>query len=366
MRTRTATNRCLPRVCRTCVGVLAGLLFTSACNRDSNTGSLHDDVNLGRIKEVEARLDTGEPVDSKDDEGLTALHLAFLSKDRKIIELLLARGADITMTDPLGNSVLHLIAGDTPAYCTLLALDRGIPVDARTNDGTSALHRASYSGNRAVAELLVRRGALVDARDDAGRTPLHFAAAQREILALLLSKGADINAAARSGSTVLHYAARWTRPDISEQTVDIIALLLAHGVDVNVQDEKGVTPLMGAVTIHAIEVFNFLLSRGAKIDTIDAVGDTIFHHVIQCRSLTADGKVDMLRLLLKAGAAPNVANALGRTPLHAAAELGNWEVIQPLIHGGVAKTAKDKDGLTAADVAAKAGYGKIAGALRKP
>lgn len=181
MRTRTATNRCLLRMCRTCVGVLAGLLLTSACNRDSNTGSLHDDVNMGRIKEVEARLDTGEPVDSKDDDGLTALHLAFLSKDRKIIELLLARGADITMTDPLGHSVLHLIARDTPAFCTLLALDRGIPVDARTNDGTSALHRASYSGNRAVAELLVRRGALVDARDDAGRTPLHFAAAQREI-----------------------------------------------------------------------------------------------------------------------------------------------------------------------------------------
>jgi hypothetical protein len=59
----------------------------------------------GRYQAVEWLLDHGADIDAGPFQGLTPLHMAVLSADRRMVELLLARGADPTCRDRIHNGV---------------------------------------------------------------------------------------------------------------------------------------------------------------------------------------------------------------------------------------------------------------------
>ena len=71
---------------------------------------------------------------------------------------------------------------------------------------------------------------------------------------------------------------------------DIVEMLLDRGADINMADNYGFTPLHEAAIHSQVEVVQFLIERGAKLDT------------------TATG------------------NLSGRTPLHSAAREGKKDV----------------------------------------
>jgi hypothetical protein len=70
------------------------------------------------------------------------------------------------------------------------------------------------------------------------------------------------------------------------------------------------------------------------------------------------GHLGSVRLLTTAGADPLLRDFFGRTPLHMASRNGHWEVVEEMLQGEkgaeVAKV-KDKQGLTAGDLAVKRG-----------
>jgi hypothetical protein len=59
----------------------------------------------GRYQAVEWLLDRGADIDAGPFQGLTPLHMAVLSADRRMVELLLSRGADPTRRDRIHNGV---------------------------------------------------------------------------------------------------------------------------------------------------------------------------------------------------------------------------------------------------------------------
>lgn len=103
---------------------------------------------------------------------------------------------------------------------------------------------------------------------------------QRKRILAVLKAGADIHAADKNGVTALHHAVRF-------RNVVAVRTLIEHGANVNQACRKsGSTPLHRAVT-----------STGAP-------GTAGKHAEV----------LDIIRLLMEAGADPTVTNKAGRTP----------------------------------------------------
>ena len=113
------------------------------------------------------------------------------------------------------------------------------------------------------------------------------------------------------GRVALHYAAL-------EGTVDEVRALLAEGADVAVTDQQGFTPLHFACQENRRDVVEVLLDGDAPIDSVDQWGNTPLWRAV----FNAQGDPRTVRLLVQAGANPDIHNASGRTPRDMAAVLG--------------------------------------------
>lgn len=95
----------------------------------------------------------------------------------------------------------------------------------------------------------------------------------------------------------------------------LVQRALEHGTRVspNIFDKYRRNGLMYAAINGQVDTLNTLLALPeVDMNAADAGGDTAVHHSV------CGGSVLILRALLKAGAAPNISDRLGRTPLHVA------------------------------------------------
>ena len=89
-----------------------------------------------------------------------------------------------------------------------------------------------------------------------------------------------------------------------------------------------------------------LVERGADLE---AVAST-FGNVTPLHSACASGERESARILLEAGADPNIRQQGGFTPLHAAAQNGDEELTRLLLARGADPEAATDDGRTARDL----------------
>lgn len=210
------------------------------------------------------------------------------------------------------------------------ALDGGASAEARDEKGNTALMHATVYGNLACMRLLLDRGANVNATNDAGATPLMRAAFDYEKLKLLVERGADVKARSAIGNSVLMLAAR---PHSSHRAVE---LLLAHGVDAAATNRFGANALMAAVAGGDIKSVRLLLKHGA---TVAAQGPPNPENFILGGGRSPlmwaafRGEVEILNLLIEAGANVNGEDLLG-TPLAQAAWSDQTAAARVLIERG--------------------------------
>ncbi|KAB8262062.1 ankyrin repeat-containing domain protein [Aspergillus pseudonomiae] len=79
---------------------------------------------------------------AKDAEGRTALHLAALHKDVKVLELLLNYGIEPSIADNRGQTALHIAAELSSLPIVELLLQRGANWSIRDHDGNTPLSYA--------------------------------------------------------------------------------------------------------------------------------------------------------------------------------------------------------------------------------
>ncbi|HUS36226.1 MAG TPA: ankyrin repeat domain-containing protein [Verrucomicrobiae bacterium] len=218
------------------------------------------------------------------------------------------------------------------------AIAAGAKVDARNERKWTPLMIAAKNRSLAVARFLVESGADVNARSltKIGNHALTFAAVggDPEIVRLLLDRGAAVNA--RSGPNQscppLYYA-------ISRGHLPVVKLLVARGADVNdtcraFTDGADSTMLMAAATYNHADIVNFLLDKGARLETRNS--DELTAAMMTARTPNEAP----LKALIQRGANINETGEQGRTALFYAAYNGRCKNIELLLAAGADPNTK--------------------------
>lgn len=170
------------------------------------------------------------------------------------------------------------------AYCArgkLSQVGRGVRGKADVNrveaDGQSPLIcAAGEQDDPRVIKYLVEKGAAVDKANFQGLTPLMVAAIRNprvRIIRALLKSGADPRLTDMTGSTALILAAR------SNPSAAVLAALVEAAPDIlNWSNASGITALMAAAENGRAEMVELLLKKGADPQLKDISGRRAFDY----------------------------------------------------------------------------------------
>ncbi|MCX2574853.1 ankyrin repeat domain-containing protein [Pedobacter sandarakinus] len=129
---------------------------------------------------------------------------------------------------------------------------------------------------------------------------------------------------------------------------------------VNEFSDDGFTPLGLACYFGHEDLARFLVLKGADVNLASKNGFNVF----PIHSAVAANNLNITKMLLEAGAYPNVCQKAGLAPLHTAAQLGNIELIILLLEHGAEVSLRMEGGKRPADLAAEKGFNEIAEILR--
>ena len=293
-------------------------------------------------------------VAARTSEGVTPLHYAANLGHLAIVRLLLANGAEKdakTIHDSTSNTPLHCAAGGGHEGVVHLLLDAGAAVGVIDRQGRTPMHCAAGGGHKGVVHLLLDAGAAVGVIDRQGQTPLHDAAGggHKGVIHLLLDAGAAVGVIDRQGQTPLHDAAggghqlpefdfryREKIPILAaafQRYAELVELLLSRGAKLDTVDCFGRTPLSTAVDRGLFPIVESLLQKGALSNITAKDGRTLFSRAVE------KGCEPVVRLLLEHGADPN-------SPLRFAPHKSYEKIVELLLNWGLKADTVDDHGET--------------------
>ncbi len=322
---------------------------------------------------AELLLTSGADANAANDFHMTPLSQACTNGSDAFVRLLLKSGAKPNTAIATGETPLMTCAKSGSVDAVKRLLEYGAAIEAREPDQhQTALMWAATEHHLDVVQALIDAHADLKAHSKAGFTAMHFAARQGdlEMVQLLLAAGVNINILSQSDDPPAKAPAPGARPPIGgaktqgtngytpllvatvRGQVPLALFLLDHGADPNILD-AGITPLhwastewetytanrvyglidpMGGIPDRQakLRLVNALLAHGANPNLRmtkprpsiaggyeDSVGATPF-----LLASSADD-LEMMQLLLKAGADPKIPTATNATAIMAATGLNH-------------------------------------------
>jgi ankyrin repeat protein len=141
---------------------------------------------------------------------------------------------------------------------------------------------------------------------------------------------------------------------------EVTLLIFKDPQAINSFSVDGFTPLGLACYFGHEDIARFMVLKGAEVNVPSNNG----FHVFPIHSAVAANNYAITKMLLDAGAYPNVCQRSGVAPLHSAAQLGNIELIILLLEHGAEVSLRMEGGKLPADLAAEKGFHEIAEILR--
>ncbi len=315
----------------------------AAKNRDGWPG-IHIAAERGDLKSLRAYLDAGADINMRAVHNRTPLITAIRSDNKEVIAFLLERGADVLAESNNGwNSLIHVAQFSSDPQLVKYLVERGLSVNSLSNGNytplmiacryrghpdviralleagadkdavmpgyrqTAAMLAARYHPDEAVMKILIQAGVDLSVSGSDGRNALMLAASYSgnpEVLKAIVSAGQSVRTLAFSGYDLLKQAARWNRDNTA-----MIQTLLDYGMDVNVQGRSGESALMLAAQFNSIEVVRLLLEAGAEPNVVDRNGRNVLTYAM---SNYTDNE-GIVRILLEKGVNANVRDSQDRS-----------------------------------------------------
>lgn len=390
---RTCRRRASGRAKTGAGGFLALLVVFGGATGPAPASAANDDLRVVEAAErqdwesARALLEAGADINAAQPDGATALHWAVHWNDLPTAAALIEAGAAIDAVNDLGVPPLWIALDNGGAAMALQLIEAGADVRARLPSGETMLMTAARNGLRTLVSRLIAGGADVRlAEHEAGQTALMWAAAggHTDLVRLLAESGADVRARSTGRFTALMFAVRAgdvesarilldAGADIEARAIDrstplLIAsrstdalagidwrvipfasgheetarLLIERGADVTAFDRLGRTAIHAAVETNRPELVRALVAAGADVnaryaDRVPALrGDYVsrapFKGATPFWVAARDANLEMMRLLLDAGADPLLPNTANTTPLMIASGLGENDARRPPDH----------------------------------
>jgi ankyrin repeat protein len=224
---------------------------------------------------------------------------------------------------------------------------------ASASDGPLA--KAVKAGDLNAVRALLKSGSDVNQRSGDGSTPLLWAvnSANLEIARALIAAKANLDAANEFGVTPLLHASGTGDAAMAE-------LLLRSGANPSKAHPEGQTPLLAAARSGSVATVRHLLARGVDVNHAES-----FQKTTALMWAAAEGHIDVVDLLLEAGADPNRQGHVttltdrhnadhptgGFTALMFAARRGDDALVRRLVARGANVNLKNGDSASAAMIA---------------
>lgn len=182
------------------------------------------------------------------------------------------------------------------------------------------LHDAVIAADLARVASLIEAGAIVDEKNRSGETALLLAVKhdRTAIAKQLMAAGASINARAKNKDTP------WLLAGAAGRT-ELIREMIPRGPNLSIRNRYGGNALIPACERAHVETIKLLLTTAIDVDHVNNLGWTCLLEIV----ILGDGgprHVEAARLVLDAGADPNLADKDGVSPLAHARAKGQVEV----------------------------------------
>ncbi|XP_046562592.1 putative ankyrin repeat protein RF_0381 [Haliotis rubra] len=254
------------------VAILEHLLTTPDLNARGTNGwspvmvasrfGKSDVFNLLVSKEVNLNL--------TDEHGNNMLHLAYQGGDMSITEHLLPL-FDINSRGQDGRTAVMYAAVNRVKSVFDLLVSEGADTSLKDDHSNSVFHLACLGGNKSIVEQLLPH-VDINSLGDSGRTAIMKAASVRNksVFDFLVSKNADLKVIDDYRDSVLHSACKGGGSTIVQCVLQMF--------DINTRGKKGLTPAMIAASLGNRHVH---VSQQANLTIADDYGNNVPHLACQ-------------------------------------------------------------------------------------
>lgn len=293
--------------------VLLAAGATAATTADSHPDASHliDAARNHDLRTIRTLLGQHVDVNTRADDGSTALLWAAHSNDLEAADLLLGAGADANIANDFQMTPLSEACINGSDAVVRALLKSGANANTPIATGETPLMTCAKSGSADAVKRLLEYGAAINAKEPSqSQTALMWAAAEHhlDVVKALVDAHADLKQHSKGGFMAIHFAAR-------EGDQEMVKFFLDAGMDINVltkadpgaaADNRRAGGGRGAPGVQPI--------GGRKTAGNDGYTPLLV--------ATVRGQVPLALYLLDHGADPNVPDA-GFTPLHWAST--EWE-----------------------------------------
>lgn len=390
---------------RTLAATLAFAIFANATAQTIDQ-TLLAAAEQGATADALAVIAQGTDPDLRDGSGTTAIMYAAYHGDLELVNALIDAGADVTLQNAFGTSAITeaAIIGNADILSALIAA--GADPNFENPEGETPIMAVARTGHVEAARVLLDAGADINATEDwGGQSALMWAAARSnpDMVRFLAANGADLDARGvirqwdrkvikeprpkdmnKGGFTALLYAAR-------EGCTECARALVEAGADPDLADPERVTPLNMALLNLNFDFAAYMIEADADVDKWDLFGRSPLYMAADVSTLPVMGNgamvvipsldehaaLDVARLLLEAGADPNIRLkrrppyrnvpqdrggdrilAQGATPLLRASRAGDVRFVELLLEHGALVNLPSKEGVTPLMAAAGVEFGQ--------
>ena len=320
----------------------------------------------GSARTVSLLLNAGADVNAVEEErGQTALMWAVAQSHSAVTELLLSHGADLNIrskvwyqlentagnTNPSGNfkmahggsSAMMFAARTGDIETTKVLLEAGADLNDTAASGVNALTQAAHSGHEELAIYLLEQGADPNAME-AGYTPLHAAVLRGEVTLVreLLNHGAIIDTPVEHGTPGRRFSADYSiRSQLIGRDAFWMAAKYGEVEILQILLEAGADPLV----IDENGVTALQVAMGNSGSSLDWRRDRIGNEELDSED-EERRTLELAKILIDEGVDVNAADNRGRNALHHAVLKDFPSVVEFLVAQGARIDVRNERDLT--------------------